>query len=580
MKVIEDGEKIDLSQNDWPLKYNKLEEDMGNEVKPHELHCIEFLFKDEEIPPWQSQLTLRAVVASCAMGAFLTIFVVKMDLMFGMIPPVNLFAGFFGFLFISTWTKLLSAAGFQGQPFTRQENAVIQICVNAIISIAYSGGFASYLFAMSDIVAKQMPGPVDPSDIKNPSFGWMTLLLLLSSSAGVFTPLPLRNTKSGDWYPAKVAPRTLSGLQAYKVFIGLSIIIGDGVYNLIKIIVVGLLKHKNNSALPVAANSFTGNTPASYDEEVRSKAFLKDQIPKRVAIGGYVVIATISVAVLPFIFPSLKWYHVLTLYLISPLLGFCRVYVTALTDMSVSSVLGRMAILIFGSWTGMSSGSVLAGLAACGALMHLVDAASNMMETFKLGYMTLSSPKSLFLSQLIGTLVGCLVSPYIFLYFKNHYPNGFGTPDSMFPASWASSQRAAAMRATNGFSTLPKHCLSLSLAFFFVAILVSLLRDSMPKKWKHLIPIPMAFAVPFNVGAYLSIDMCVGYLVFYLWRRKNKAQAEALAPFVGSALMFGDGLWWFPSTILRMRNIIAPMCMRFLSKEMSAQVENCLNGGS
>ncbi|KAI3412643.1 uncharacterized protein J3R85_017083 [Psidium guajava] len=703
MKVTEDGEKINLHQKDWPLNYNKLKEETGNDEKPRELHSEEFLFKDKEIPPWQSQLTLRAVVVSCAMGAFLTIFVVKMDLIFGVIPPVNLFAGFFGFLLITTWTKLLSAAGFMGQQFTRQENAVIQICVNAVISTAYNGGFASYFIAMSDIIAKQFPEPFNAEDIKNPSFGWMTMLLLLSSSAGLLTILPFRKymiidkkltfptgsasanfinsfhaprsgklngrkqtkklnrfftisflwsifqwlysggdscgftyfptfglkafersfyfdfysayigigmmcpfvitysqmvgaifssgvlwpyieTKSGDWYPVD-ASTALSGTEAYKVFIGLSIIIGGGVYTLVKIIVIWLIKHENNhnsSALPVE-NPFHGKNPVSYDEDVRTKTFLKDQIPKKVAIMGYVsyvAITMISVAFFPFIFPSLEWYQVLTLYLISPLLGFCRAYATGLSDMSISMFLRQPVILIFGSWAGKSRGSVLAALAACGILLHFVEVASNMMESFKVGYKTLSSPKSLFLSQLIGTLVGCFVSPYVFLYFKNQYPAGFGTPDSVFSASWASGDRAAAMEAANGFSTLPKHCLSLSLAFFVAAILVGMLRDSMPKKWKILIPIPMVFAMPFFVGAYLSIDMSVGYLIFYLWRRKNKAQAEGFAPFVGSALMFGDGLWLFPSTVLSMKNIVAPMCMRFLSKEMSAQVETCLSGGS
>lgn len=45
---------------------------------------------------------------------------------------------------------------------------------------------------MSDVVAKQMPGPINANDIKNPSFGWMMLFLLLSSSAGLFSLLPLQ----------------------------------------------------------------------------------------------------------------------------------------------------------------------------------------------------------------------------------------------------------------------------------------------------------------------------------------------------------------------------------------------------
>lgn len=55
-----------------------------------------------------------------------------------------------------------------------------------------TGGFATYLIAMSDTVAKQFPGPVNANDMKNPGFGWMTMFLLLSSSAGLFTMLPLR----------------------------------------------------------------------------------------------------------------------------------------------------------------------------------------------------------------------------------------------------------------------------------------------------------------------------------------------------------------------------------------------------
>lgn len=89
-----------------------------------------------------AELPLRALVVSCAMGAFSTIYILKMALMLNSIPPVNLFAGGFGFVFISTWTKLLNATGLLSQPFTRQENTVIHTCVDSIISIALSGEFS------------------------------------------------------------------------------------------------------------------------------------------------------------------------------------------------------------------------------------------------------------------------------------------------------------------------------------------------------------------------------------------------------------------------------------------------------
>ncbi|XP_030458335.2 probable metal-nicotianamine transporter YSL7 [Syzygium oleosum] len=658
MNVTEDGEKIHMARQDWPLNYKTLapETSADNEEKPHELHSLEFILKGKEVPPWQRQLTLRALVVSCAMGAFLTIYILKMDLMLNFIPPVNLFAGGFGFVFISTWTKLLNATGLLSQPFTRQENTVIHTCVDSIISIALSGGFSSYLLAMSDTVAKQIPGPVDSYDIKNPSLGWMILFLFLTSSAGLLSLLPLRkfmlidkklayptayatgnlinsfhapqrgklngsfhfsfhssyigvgmmcpfaitysqllgailswgilwpyiDTKKGDWYPADATARRLGGRLAYRVFLSLAIITGDAVYNMIKVIVIGLFEHKkigNAAGLPLSENPFDEKSPVSYDEEVRTKTFLEDLIPNRVAVGSYVTISVISTAVFPFLFPPLKWYYILIIYLISPVLGFCQAYSNGLTDMSITSNLGKLTIFIFASWAGKAQGSVLVGLAACGVIMNSVEIASDLMESFKVGYMTLSSPKSLLLSKLIGILMGCVISPSIFLYLRSHNP-GFGTPHSRFPAAWSSSFREASMHATSGLSTLPKHCLDLCLAFLVAAVLINLLRDTTPKKWRNTIPIPVAFAIPFYVGAYITIDMCVGYLIFYMWRRKNKAQAETFAPFVGSALIFGDGLWWFPTSVLNMKKITAPMCMRFWPQQMASQVENCLNGGS
>lgn len=366
-----------------------------------------------------------------------------------------------------------------------------------------------------------------------------------------------------------ICPPLFDGLEldyVAQVFLGLAIITGDAVYNMIKVIAIGLLEHKkidNAPGLPPAENPFHEKSPVSYDEEVRTQTFLKDLIPNRVAVGGYVAIAVISTAIFPFIFPALKWYYILIIYLISPILGFCKAYSTGLTDMSITSNLGKLAIFIFASWAGQARGSVLVGLAACGIIMNSVDVASDVMESFRIGYMTLSSPKSLLLSKLIGISMGSVISPSIFLYLKSHNP-GFGTPDSRFSAAWTSSFREASMQGTS--ATLPKHCLNLSLAFFFAAILISLLRDSTPKKWRNVIPIPMAFAIPFYIGAYVTIDMCVGYLIFYTWRSKNKARAETFAPFVGSALIFGDGLWLFPVSVLNMRKITPPMCMRCPSR--------------
>uniref|UniRef100_A0A0E0KPV6 Uncharacterized protein n=1 Tax=Oryza punctata TaxID=4537 RepID=A0A0E0KPV6_ORYPU len=47
---------------------------------------------------------------------------------------------------------------------------------------------------------------------------------------------PYISTKAGDWYPANLGSNDFKGLYGYKVFISVSVILGDGLYNLIKII--------------------------------------------------------------------------------------------------------------------------------------------------------------------------------------------------------------------------------------------------------------------------------------------------------------------------------------------------------
>ncbi|KAL6509158.1 putative metal-nicotianamine transporter ysl6 [Orobanche gracilis] len=49
---------------------------------------------------------------------------------------------------------------------------------------------------------------------------------------------PFISQRAGDWYPADLGSNDFKGLYGYKVFIAISLILGDGLYNLVKIISV------------------------------------------------------------------------------------------------------------------------------------------------------------------------------------------------------------------------------------------------------------------------------------------------------------------------------------------------------
>lgn len=358
-------------------------------------------------------------------------------------------------------------------------------------------------------------------------------------------------------------------------------ILGDGLYNFIKVITHTLwgLYHqikekKRENELPVADQDSPSDPQLSYDDQRRTRLFLKDQIPTWFAVAGYVAIAAISTATLPHIFPQLKWYYIIVIYLVAPTLAFCNAYGCGLTDWSLASTYGKLAIFTIGAWAGASHGGVLAGLAACGVMMNIVSTASDLMQDFKTGYLTLASPRSMFVSQIIGTTMGCIVSPSVFWIFYKAFPD-LGKPTSEYPAPYAIIYRNMALLGVQGFGSLPKNCLLLCYIFFAAAVVVNLFKDFLGKKGKF-VPLPMAMAIPFYIGPYFAIDMCVGSLILYVWERINKAKADAFAPAVASGLICGDGIWTLPASILALAGVKPPICMRFLSRATNSKVDTFL----
>nr|GMD35922.1 probable metal-nicotianamine transporter YSL7 [Ipomoea batatas] len=677
----------------------------GEEDYESKVQSTEQVFEKVEIPSWKNQVTLRALFTSLVLSAVFNFIVCKLNLTTGVIPSLNVAAGLLGFAFIKSWTAVLHKAGLLKQPFTRQENTVIQTCVVASSGIAFSSGTASYMLGMSPKIAAKAEEGNTPNNVKTLSIGWMLAFLYVVSFVGLFSIVPLRKmmilkykltypsgtataylinsfhtpkgaklakkqvaalfkcfsfsflfggfqwffaaddgcgfssfptfglkayaqrfyfdfsstyvgvgmlcpimvnvslligaiiswgimwpiieTKEGIWYPPNLSSSSLKGIQGYRVFLSIATMLGDGLFNFFYMILVTGLSfmkrrrsEKNDPAslLPVddAINKDKGTQLQDLDDQRRTHHFMKDSIPNAVAVGGYIALAAVAIIAVPFIFPPLKWYHILVAYAIAPVLAFCNAYGCGLTDWSLASNYGKIAILIFSSWVGQDNGGVLAGLAACGVMMSIVSTASDLMQDFKTGYMTLASPLAMFFSQVAGTFIGCTLSPLVFWIFYKAYP--LGDTHSAYPAPYAALYRAISLLGVEGFGSLPTNCLSLAIGFFVGAVAIDVLKEVLKKyetKYRvhRFVPNPMCMAIPFYLGGYFAIDMCVGSLILFVWRWKNKQQAKDFGPAVASGLICGESLSGIPAAILALAGIKAPICMKFLSAAANAKLE-------
>ncbi|XP_066348545.1 probable metal-nicotianamine transporter YSL10 isoform X1 [Miscanthus floridulus] len=680
------------------------EEDDDDEAE----ESVEQVFEGREVPGWREQVTARALAVSALLGAMFSVIVMKLNLTTGIIPSLNVSAGLLGFFLLTSWTKLLAQAGFTGvMPFTRQENTVVQTCVVACSGIAFSGGFGSYMFAMSERISEQSGETWDPHNIKNPGLGWMIGFLFIVSFLGLFSVVPLRKImiidykliypsgtatahlinsfhtpqgaklakrqvktlgkffagsfawgffqwfytagegcgfmsfptlgleayrqkfffdfsatyvgvgmicpylvnasvllggvvswgimwplieqKKGDWYPADLKPSSLRGIVGYRVFVSIALILGDGLYNFLKVmmrtvtaLVVQVRGMMSEPTLPISGGGGESLPAAeeTFDDRRRTELFLKDQIPNTLALSAYLVIAVVSIATVPHIFHQLRWYHVAASYVIAPVLAFCNAYGCGLTDWSLATTYGKLAIFTVGAWAaasdpdGSGSGGIIAGLAACGVMIGIVSTASDLTQDFKTGYMTLASPRSMFVSQVIGTAMGCVVAPSVFWLFYNAFRD-IGLPGSEYPSPNALVYRNMAILGVQGLGSLPRHCLHLCIAFFAAAIAINLARDLAGARAAAYIPLPMAMAIPFYLGPYFGIDMCIGSLVRLVWDRLDPARAKAFARPVASGLICGDGIWTVPQSVLALAGVKPPICMKFLSRTANAKALMC-----
>lgn len=127
---------VEVVEDERSNATNKKDDDREDEL------TVEQVFeRKEKVLPWRQQLTARAFGVSFLLSIMFSFIVMKLALTTGIIPSLNVAAGLLGFFFLKVFTKFLERFGLLKQPFTRQENTVIQTCVVAASGIAYSGKF-------------------------------------------------------------------------------------------------------------------------------------------------------------------------------------------------------------------------------------------------------------------------------------------------------------------------------------------------------------------------------------------------------------------------------------------------------
>ncbi|KAL6629293.1 hypothetical protein ACP70R_029058 [Stipagrostis hirtigluma subsp. patula] len=667
---------------------------------PMEGPSTERAFEGEPIQPWTEQITVRSMVVSILLGTILSSVAMNLVFMSGIVPSLNIPASMLSLFVLKSWTSMLQRFDVFHQPFTRQENTIIQTCVTACAAMVSSGGFGSFMLSMSRRAAEQTKTGRGDINVSAPSLGQLIVFYFLISFVGLFAIVPMRKTmiigqrltyatgtatahlinsfhtpqgaqqakrqvslllksvvgslswdifqwfytggpncglaaiptfglkayqtgfyfnfsatytgigiicptltnfsmlagsilssavvvpyidsKKGVWYNAAYKESSMKGIYGYKMLISIAMMLGDGIFQLLVISFKTMSDlHRKQQKLANTANVFrnidTIKRPGlSFDDRRRTQLFLRDNIPCIYAIAGYTILATVSTITIPHIYSQIKYQHIIVAYILSPLLAFCNAYGTGITDLNLHTQYAKIVILIFGFWMTIAKGGVIGSLVICAIMTSIIATAADFMQDLQTGYLTLTSPRSMFIAQAIGTVIGCIINPVIFWVFYNIY---LTDAEGSYPAPFARVYRALAVVGAGGANTLPKYSIAFSVPFFIVAIAMGALKEvATHKDWRiqHWIPSAVAISVAFLVPPIIPIDMCVGSLILLAWRSIDTEHAKLLAPVLASGLICGEGIFAIPFSLLGIYKIHPPMCIRFLASETNEKLDTFL----
>ncbi|KAF8659495.1 hypothetical protein HU200_058437 [Digitaria exilis] len=388
---------------------------------------------------------------------------------------------------------------------------------------------------------------------------------------------PFLETKRGQWYTTE-SPSTLNGINGYKVFIGLTMVVTEGIFNFITLTTAMLIDfYKKRQEKDTGVTKYILKHPSlNYDDRKRLEVFFGTRIPVLGGAVAYIVCAIICSVITSWIFHEIQFHHLALLHIVLPFVTFSNTYGTGLTDWSVAPTYSKFALFIVAAWIA-KPGAVVASLAASGVTLISLNISSQAVQDFKTCYMTLTSPRAVVTGHIYGAVIGSIINPLLFLLFEANAKKTapIGTKKSEYPCPSAGIYRAIGLLGMGGVKELPKHCLT----FCFITILITLSLEilrlvSQRKDWKvqFYIPCMTAFALPFLVGPTFTVDVALGSILLILWTKVNRQSAELLSSAVAAGLVSGDGIWYLPSSLLGLFNVEPPICMRFLSSGKQVQV--------
>lgn len=330
------------------------------------------------------------------------------------------------------------------------------------------------------------------------------------------------------------------GSRAYYFYPGCTMVVVDGFYSIVKLIIVlgqGFFKASD-------VDAEDNETTEGATRKKLTELFLESRFPSWMVAGGYCVSALVSLVVMTTVF-GMQWYEVLLAVILTPVFSVGIIVGVGMTDWDVSSSFGKLMMIPFGALAhAQTPPSLIPPLAACMITIAGCGAAAGLMQDFKTGYLLGANPRTMFISQIVGATAGCFAAPAMFEIFNQAYTLP-GNPDTQaIPGIFGTSYRVlAGVFTAGGLGSLPDHSLMFCLVFGLLALGLNLLGEVAPQSVIPYIPNAMAMSIGMMFGSPgVGIDFLLGGVAISIWRCINPERAEKFYIVVACGCLAGGAV--------------------------------------
>jgi OPT family oligopeptide transporter len=272
------------------------------------------------------------------------------------------------------------------------------------------------------------------------------------------------------------------------------------------------------------------------DHEAVDDALAHVEVPVSWFVVG-VGLAGTACVVLGHVLFGITWWMGILAVLVTFLLSIVAARATGETDITPIGAMGKITQLLYGVIAPSNiTTNLMTACITSGAASHAAD----LLTDLKSGYLLGGNPRKQTISQLFGVVAGTLISVPAYLFVVQANPERLGSAE--LPAPAAKVWEGVARLLAKGLDALPAGALEAIAIGAALGVVLTLLEEFAPKRWKPWIPSTTGLGIAGVIPAFNSIAMFVGAFVAWLAMKASPKAADDYTVPVSSGLIAGESL--------------------------------------